>query len=122
MGKVIDSSIFIAAERSRASLDEILSHHSGEPMVMSAITASELLHGVHRAARQQQRSRRQAFVEQCIATLAVIPFDLTVARIHAEIWAKTVTKGISIGAHDLMIAATAIKDFSRIPGLSVVEW
>ena len=133
MGQVIDSSIFIAAERKKLDLDEMLKRTADEPTVIAAITASELLHGVYRAAKSDQRTRRQALIEHYLAGLSIIPFDLVVARMHASIWAKLSAKGTNVGAHDLMIAATAIslgfrvvtrnvKDFSRIPGLSVVEW
>jgi len=49
MGILIDSSVFIAAERGRLSLDAHLAGQEQEPVVISAITASELLHGVQRA-------------------------------------------------------------------------
>jgi predicted nucleic acid-binding protein len=55
-----------------------------------------------------QRARREAFVERLLAEVPVIPFDLVVARTHARLWAELLPKGIVIGAHDLMIAATAL--------------
>jgi predicted nucleic acid-binding protein len=133
MGRVIDSSILIAAERGLLNLEDKLATDADEPIVIAAITASELLHGVHRAAKAAQRSRRQALVEHYLSWLSVIPFDLAIARIHADIWAKTAAKGTTIGAHDLLIGATAlslgfdiatrnVRDFSRIPGLNVIQW
>ena len=94
------------------------------------MTASELLHGVHRANTPAQRHRRQAFVEGLLAQLPVIAFDLTVARVHASLWAGLAKRGILIGERDLMIGATAIArnlavatrdaaSFSKIPGLKV---
>ena len=52
------------------------------------------------------------------------------ARIYARLWATQVRKGQTVGAHDLMIAATALslgftvvtanrRDFDRIEGLRV---
>jgi tRNA(fMet)-specific endonuclease VapC len=46
---LIDTSVFIAAERGQLDLDTIITAHQGEPVALAAITASELLHGVHRA-------------------------------------------------------------------------
>lgn len=131
MGTLIDSSVLIAAERGRLDLDESLSAHADEPAGIASITASELLHGVHRAATAAQRQRRDAFVERLLAVLPVYPFDLVTARIHASLWAGLAAKGASVGAHDLLIGATAIalgyrvatrdrRAFGKIPGLELV--
>ncbi len=133
MGKVIDASIFIAAERGKLDFDELLRSHAAEPIAMAAITASELLHGVHRAAKATHRAKREAFVEHLLAEVPIIPFDTVIARVHARLWAQLAGGGIVVGAHDLLIAATAlsigydvatrnVREFSRIPGLSVVSW
>jgi predicted nucleic acid-binding protein len=130
---IVDSSVLIAAERGKLDLDELLRAHADEPVAIAAITASELLHGVHRAARPAQRSRREAFVEHLLAALPVVSFDLVAARIHATLWAQLAAKGVSIGAHDLLIAATALalgydvathdeRSFPKIPGLKVARW
>lgn len=130
---LIDTSVFIAAERGQLDLDTIFTTHQGEPVALAAITASELLHGVHRAQTPEQRAPREAFVEQVLATLPVVPFDLVVARIHARLWAEVAAQGTTVGAHDLLIAATAlglgvpvatraVRSFPRIPGLALVQW
>ena len=96
---------------------------------MPAITASELLHGVHRASAEH-RGRREAFVEAVLAAFPVIAFDLLVARVHARLWAGLASAGSDVGAHDRLVAATAIaagwrvasantRHFGRIPGLEV---
>ena len=133
MGTLIDSSVLIATERGKLDLAAELGEQADEPVAIAAITASELLHGVHRAAKVAQRSRRQAFVEHLLATIPVLPFDLLAARIHASLWADLAAKGLTIGAHDLLIGATAIavgyrvatrdqRSFPRIPGLTSVVW
>lgn len=94
------------------------------------ITVSELLHGVHRA-RGGVRSRRLAFAEHLLATLAVVPISVPVARVHSEVHAGLAAEGHVIGAHDLWIAASALahgfgvvtanaRDFGRVPGLRVL--
>ncbi len=131
MGTLIDSSVLIAAEREALDLDAALLEHADEPAGIAAITASELLHGVQRAARAAQRRRRETFVERLLAALPVFPFDLVTARIHASLWAGLAAKGTNVGAHDLLIGATAIaagyrvttrdrRSFAKIPGLEVV--
>jgi uncharacterized protein with PIN domain len=67
MATLIDSSVLIAAERGRLQFDEIAVRYSQEDVAISAVTASELLHGVHRARTAAQRHRRQAFVEGLMA-------------------------------------------------------
>jgi tRNA(fMet)-specific endonuclease VapC len=79
-----------------------------EPFGLSVVTVSELLHGVHRADSEKRRLMRSAFVEKIIQTFPLHPFDLSAARMYAKIWANLARKGITIGAHDLMIASTAL--------------
>jgi len=133
VGTLIDSSVLIAAERGRFDFVAALSARPDEPFAIAAITASELLHGVHRAATQAQRQRREAYVENLLASLPVVPFDLIVARIHASLGAQLARRGVIVGAHDLLIGATAVaadykvathdmRSFGKIPGLKVERW
>ena len=82
MATLIDSSVLIATERGQLNFDAIAAQ---EDVAISAVTAAELLHGVHRPRTPLQRHRRQAFVEVLMAQLPVIAFDLTVARVHASL-------------------------------------
>jgi len=131
VGTLIDSSVLIAVERRAFDLDTVMAPQADEPVAIAAITASELLHGVRRAATTGQRQRRETFVESLLAALPVLPFDLVTARLHASLWADLAERGAIVGAHDLLIAATAIaagyrvatrdrRSFRRIPGLEVV--
>jgi predicted nucleic acid-binding protein len=130
VGTLIDSSVLIATERRTLELDT-LGADADEPVGIASITASELLHGVHRAATTAQRQRRVTFVERLFAVLPVFPFDLVTARIHASLWAALASKGATVGSHDLLIGATAIalgyrvvtrdrRSFGKIPGLEVL--
>jgi predicted nucleic acid-binding protein len=130
MATLIDSSVLIAAERGDLDLSNVLPRYAEEGVAISAITASELLHGVHRAKTAAQRHRRQAFVEGLLAQLPVIAFDLTVARVHASLWANLAKRGTVVRESDLMIGATAVatdysiatrdeRSFPKIPGLRV---
>ena len=133
MGALIDSSILIDAERGSLDLDQLLSQSADIELAISAITAAELLHGVHRASKKSHKARREAFVERLLEIWPVLPFDLTAARMHARLWAELAAKGISIGAYDLLIAATALanglalvtrdkRSFPKVPGLQVMLW
>ena len=133
MGALVDSSVLIAVERGSFDPERMPAELADTDIAISAVTASELLHGVHRASKNRIRSQREAFVERLLEVWPVLPFDLTSARIHSKLWAELAAKGISIGAYDLMIGATAIanglqlltrdrRSFSKIPGLKVLLW
>jgi tRNA(fMet)-specific endonuclease VapC len=122
----------LPAERAMQEVAERLEAQLGESedVGIAAITASELLHGVHRAT-EEHRGRRETFVESILAAFPVIAFDLLVARVHARLWAGLVSSGSEVGAHDRLVAATAlsagwriatanIRHFNRIPGLDVL--
>ena len=86
MAALIDSSVLIAAEREKLNLSELATRYGDEDISLSALTAFELLHGIHRAGTPVQHRRRQAFVEGLLARLPVIAFDLIMARVHASLW------------------------------------
>ncbi len=140
MGTVLDTTVFIEFERATRGapaehtmqtvsrrLEEQLG--SEDEVAIASITASELLHGVHRA-NEQNRAQREAFVEAVLAAFPSLPFDLLAARAHARLWAGLASTGTDVGAHDRIVAATAVsigwriasanaRHFERIPGLNV---
>ena len=133
MGIVIDSSVLIAWERDQLNLATQMTRYADEDFAISAITASELLHGVHRATPPARRSQREAFVEGLLSRIPVFSFDLVTARVHARLSSELARQRIPVGPHDLIIAATAIangyavaardeRSFPKIPGLSVLHW
>ena len=75
--------------------------------LLLGIMAFGFLWWVVRGATSGVPGRRQAFVEKVIELFPVLPFDTSVARIYARIWASLARKGQIVGAHDLIIAATA---------------
>ena len=132
MGILIDTSVLVAAERGQLDLEPLLGRHGGEEVAMASITASELLHGVHRL-RGASRARSEVLVERLIDRLPVVVFDLAAARVHAALSAELRSRGTAVGAHDLLIAATAVlldyavatrdlRSFPRIKGLKILHW
>lgn len=126
MGTLLDTSVVVQAER--GSTDIVLG--IDEEVAISAVTVSELLHGVHRAGSVEYAAQREASVESFLRRVPSLPFDERVARVHSRLWAELSARGDVPGAHDLMIAATAlsrgwyvatynVKDFARVPGLEL---
>ena len=133
MGTLIDTSVLIALQRGQIDPNTLGKTDDEEPVAIAAITASELLHGVHRLTGAVARTRAERFVEQILSSVPVIAFDLDIARVHARLDAELSTAGRTIGDADLMIAATAVwldyrvatrdlRSFPKIEGLDVVRW
>lgn len=106
MGLVIDTDVWVLAEKFNGKLDLARWAHYGGAY-MSAITASELLVGVERANTAQRRAQRGAFVENLLSSVPVLEFSMPVVRTHARMVAA-LSKNMTAGAHDALIAATAV--------------
>ena len=141
MGTLLDTTVFIDLERAvrrlppgraMAEVSRRLEEQLGpdEEVGIAAITASELLYGVHRAT-PEHRARREAFVEAILAAFPPLAFDLLAARVHARIWAGLAAAGQDVGVHDRLVAATAIsagwrvgtanlRHFDRVVGLDIL--
>ena len=133
MGFLIDTSVLIECERGRIDLEERTRGREDEEFYLSVISASELLHGVHRASDPGTRARRSAFVEAVLVRLPVLSIDLPTARVHSQLWAELRAQGNMIGPHDCWLAATClahgltmvtgnVREFDRVPGFSVENW
>lgn len=124
---LLDTTLLIDAERGRADLDALL--EDDDDVAVAAITVAELLVGVTRA-KGQRRLARQAFVDDVIRDVPALPYDLRVAEHHARLLATVQEAGRPRGAHDLIIAATAVTSgrtivtadatgFADLPGVAL---
>ena len=131
MARLIDTGVFIEWERDGRPPDR-LPIPCGEPFALASISASELLAGVLGAQPGVRRSRREPYVGALLLEIAVLPFDLDAARVHARLVAAMKLAGRTVGGNDLLIAATALahgyavvtrnrRDFDRVPGLTVED-
>jgi len=122
---ILDTTVLVASERPGSRLNALVS--DDDDVVIAAITAAELLVGLH-LADDTHRQRRAAFVE-AVTTIPFVDYDLDVARFHAGLLAHAQRSGRPRGAHDLLIAATAAATrrtivsgdaaaFSDLPGVS----
>jgi len=130
MGIVLDSSILIRVERDAKAAPAVPASWFDQDIAIAAITAAELLAGVHRA-DAAHRPRRSAFAEGILAAIPTIAFDLTASRLYVQIEAQLPSAGTMIDRADLQIAVIALArgwsiatlnraDFERVPGLVVI--
>ncbi len=130
MGIVVDTDVWVMAEKG-ISVGLQRWEKWGE-LLVSAITFSELLVGVHKATTPERRQRRSAYVEGLLRDMDLLPVTIEVARVNAQLLAD-LPQGITVGSNDTWIAATAIanghalltrnaKDFENFPSLKLEVW
>lgn len=119
--------MLISAERSDVDLDDLI--HDDDVPAIAAITVAELGVGIA-AATGKRRTARQVFLDDIVENLTIVAYDLEVARAHTQLLVATRAAGRPRGAHDLIIAATALatarivvtadrNGFDGVPGLTV---
>jgi tRNA(fMet)-specific endonuclease VapC len=97
---------------------------------ISVITKSELLYGVEVSPKQQQD---EAAVEALLRYVEVLDFPDEASSHYAKIRADLKSRGVMIGANDLLIAAHArslgitlitnnTREFRRVRDLAIENW
>ena len=102
---ILDTGVLIASERGRTRLTDLIAE--ADDLVIAAITVAELRTGIE-LATGRHRAPRAEFLVKVLETLPVEPYDLATAEIHGRLLAHVHRGGTKRGAHDLIIAATAI--------------
>lgn len=102
---MFDTTFLVDAERSGSDLGAAID--DDDDVAIAAITAAELGVGVE-LATGRARSRRNGFLDDVLAAIPVIDYGIVVARAHATLLAEVRRQGRARGAHDLVIAATAL--------------
>jgi tRNA(fMet)-specific endonuclease VapC len=124
---ILDTPVLIDAERSGRRLNRLIADE--DDVAIAAVTAAELLVGVE-LADDAGRAQRSAFVRSVLDTVPIEDYDVQVAQEHARLLAHVRRSGRPRGAHDLVIAATAVardrlvvstdsSAFADLPGVSV---
>ena len=114
----------------RPILSSRLTGTSEGELGVTAITAGELLFGGMHSSHPPTDLER---TERLLGWLRIAPFTLVAAHHYAVIREYLTQRGMIIGPNDLLIAATAlaenatlvtnnVREFSRVPGLSVENW
>jgi tRNA(fMet)-specific endonuclease VapC len=102
---IIDTGLLIESERGSGALSEVI--RDDDDLVVAAITVAELRTGIELASHQH-RAGRTEFLLRVLETLPVEPYDLATAEAHGKLLAHVHRAGRRRGAHDLIIAATAV--------------
>jgi predicted nucleic acid-binding protein len=96
------------------------------------VTIAELAHGIYRARSAERSRQRRQFVDELKAQVPIYPVTVATAGIIARIGGEQAARGINLPMADLINGAAAVelgyavatsnlRDFSRIPGLRVVQ-
>ena len=113
-------------------MQNIVKAASDQEAALSAIGLTELIHGIYRAQTEEIRQRRELFINELLADLTLYPYTKETALLAGKIDGEQQSRGVVIPFGDLPIGATALalgytvltanlRDFHRIPGLSVVQ-
>ncbi len=97
---------------------------------ISSITVAELEYGV---SKSQQQSKNRDALMQFLIPLEIIEFNQEAAIAYGKIRSNLESRGLVIGAMDMLIAAHALslgvtlvsnnlREFSRINNLSLENW
>lgn len=107
MGLVVDTSAFVALERTGRAWEQAISGYASEPVAVPAVVYGELLVGVSLAGNKKQAARRRERIDALIAVTGVVDFDAAIAEQWAELFALLSQRGRPIPSNDLAVAATA---------------
>ncbi len=127
---VLDTNSLIYFFKGMGSVAQRLLATPCQEASIPAIVLFELETGI---AKSSKPARRRSQLDALLAVMPVIPFARDEARAAATIRAALETAGTPIGPLDNLIAATAVanngvlvtrnvREFSRVPGLSVEDW
>ncbi len=128
---LFDTNILIDISRHKLdSAYEMLMKSDSSLFKVPAIVQAELLVG---AEKSNQPEEERFKVESLLLPFEIVPFDEKCAVQYAKVRANLERRGLSIGANDYMIAATAlahsavlvtnnVDEFKRVPGLSIECW
>ena len=100
-------------------------------IVISTVTQAELLYGLARKGRPAALTK---VIQEFLLRVQVLPWDEAAATVYGDLRTNCTVAGITLGAHDMLIAAHAVaagtrlvthdKAFSLIPSnaLIVEDW
>lgn len=118
MGILVDSTVFIAAERkgwsARQAFAEIATRFPDESLAISVITLAELAHGAVRADTLTRRASRQLFIHELMTVVPALPVTASAALKAGELDGSNQSRGIQLPLADLLIGCTALDAGYRV--------
>jgi tRNA(fMet)-specific endonuclease VapC len=107
-----------------------LVRHAVTDVAVGALTVAELEFGV---AKSREPASNRARLDQFLLPLQILPFDDAAAALYGPIRADLESRGVGIGAIDMLLAAQALSfsavmvtnntsEFERVPGLIIEDW
>ncbi|MGB8592992.1 MAG: PIN domain-containing protein [Candidatus Acidiferrales bacterium] len=136
MGLILDSSVLVAAERqgqnARQMLASVAQRVTETEIGISVVTLIELAHGAARANTPERKAKRQKFIEELQTAMPIHPVTVPLALRTGKIDGENQARGVQVALPDLLIGVTALelgysvgtanlRDFQRVPGLTVVQ-
>lgn len=127
---MLDTNICIYAIKQRpVGVIAALRRHAMEGIGVSSITVAELFFGVRKSGSEKNLRALQQF----LAPLEVADFDRAAAEVYGRVRDCLEKAGTPIGPLDTEIASHALtldvtlvsnnlREFSRVPGLKLVNW
>ena len=121
--------IYLIKKKPPSVIRHFDAYHAGT-IGISSITVAELEFGVQKS---RHPSENEKALEQFLLPLVVLDFNHEAARAYGKLRALLESRRRVIGALDMLIAAHAlsqnvplathnVREFSRVPGLKVVNW
>lgn len=118
--------------RGEAAVVEAMRRHPAAQLAVPAVVAYELRYGLLRLPAEAAQPRLEA-LNLLLGRMPILEFNEACSRRAAVLRVALEAAGKPIGPHDLLIAATAlghghalvtrnVSEFSRVPGLEVVNW
>jgi tRNA(fMet)-specific endonuclease VapC len=130
MKYLLDTSVCVHLLRGQLASVRRLAALSPDDVALPTMAIAELRYGAMRAKLSRAAHTR---LDTFLAAFDVVGFDEAAAEHHARIRHALASTGLLIGERDLVIAATAaahgfavatgnLREFQRVPGLTVEAW
>ena len=121
--------LFMLKDPKQTTMD-IISSISSKNIKIPSMVKAELITGAYKSHDVEDNMNK---TKRFLDPYEVIPFDEDASEIYGKIRAEMEAKGKSIGANDMVIAATVLsrggtlvtsdtKEFGRVEGLRIENW
>lgn len=127
---LLDTNTLIYFFKGQGKVAEHLFAVAPGEVAISSVSLYEIEVGIAKSAQPAKRRRQ---FDTFLAAVMVFPFDRAAARAAATLRVDLERRGLPIGPLDNLIAGVALthgatlvtrntREFSRLPGLAVIDW